>query len=139
MFYIGTSYLMNVHFGSKDFHLSCFGFSFVKNPSLPHLLGFNKVRGYICLISLASNHIYMASSFQNEGFVCHQGFSLQVATPQSVATSQDIYSTKRKRMCVLNLCFAVLFLLYKKKKVWENIIYVYFGFPFRFVYRRLIN
>ena len=25
LFYIGTSYLMNVHFGSKDFHLSCFG------------------------------------------------------------------------------------------------------------------
>ena len=31
VFYIGTSYLMNVHFGSKDFHLSCFGFSFKKN------------------------------------------------------------------------------------------------------------
>ena len=80
-----------------------------------------------------------ASSLQHEGFVCHQGFSLQVAIEQSVATSQDIYSTKRKRMHVFNCCFAVLLLWFKRIKVWENNIIVYFGFPFRFVYRRLIN
>ena len=34
MFYIGTSYLMNVHFGSKDFHLSCFGVSLRKKPNI---------------------------------------------------------------------------------------------------------
>ena len=33
VFYLGTSYLMNVHFGSKGFHLSCFGVSLRKKPN----------------------------------------------------------------------------------------------------------
>ena len=138
VFYIGTSYLMNVHFGSKDFHLSC-GFSFMKKPSLPLLFLFlilNKVRGYILCVFTG---VPMDSSLQNGGFVCHQGFIPFLWNPTITNCgnlARYLFHQAKKSECFqLVLCLALLVVLIKKE--WDNIIA--FGFLFRFVYRRLIN
>ena len=63
VFYIGTSYLMNVHFGSKDFHLSC-GFSFMKktkqNEATPNRC---TAIGFLTLTAFKKNNRQSSSYF----------------------------------------------------------------------------
>ena len=110
---------MNVHFGSKDFHLSCFrGIAYEKTLPPTPLVSYNKVRGHICMHILASKLAF--ASLQNEGFVCHQGF--QNATPQKICGKlRNAQIPPSEKDACVNCCFAVLSSLVVKIKVWDNI------------------
>ncbi len=92
VFYIGTSYLMNVHFGSKDFHLSCFGISLRKNHPSHTFLSYNKVRAHICMKSMAYKK--RLHPFKTRGLLAIRDFSLSCNPTKIVATSLCTNSTK---------------------------------------------
>ena len=120
MFYIGTSYLMNVHFGSKDFHLSCFGgIAYEKTLPPTPLVSYNKVRGHICIHTYWHRN-WRLHPFKMRGLFAIRDFKMQPHKRFVANFAMHKFHQVKKDACV-NSCFAVLSSLVVRIKVWDNI------------------